>query len=339
MYANPGAVILLDEPDAHLEILRQRHIYHLITEVASERGNQIIAASHSEVLLNEAADKDLVIAFVGNPHRIGDGQSQVRKALAEIGFDQYYQAEQTGWVLYLEGSTDLAILRFIAKRLERDGAVRTLERPFVHYVGNSPSEAAKHFHGLREALPSLQGVALFDRLEREARDSPPLQNLVWERREIENYLCTEATLEAFADASAAETQSTPLFTHAETERRLTAMREAITEVSEALQTLRKGSPWDADVKVSDEFLTPLFETYFAKLDIPNLMAKKNFYELAEYVPDDEIDPEIGEKLDAIVRVAKSATPEAILSHQVVAPPKGLRRRALGPRRRCWCRRR
>lgn len=38
------------------------------------------------------------------------------------------------------------------------------------------------------------------------------------------------------------------------------------------------------------------------------MAKRNFYVLAEHVPDDEIDPEIGDKLDAIVRVAESATP-------------------------------
>ena len=310
MYANPGAVILLDEPDAHLEILRQRQIYRLITEVASERGNQIIAASHSEVLLNEAADKDLVIAFVGEPHRIGDGRSQLRKALAEIGFDQYYQAEQTGWVLYLEGSTDLAVLQAFAKRLGKDDADQVLERPFVHYVGNQPSAAARHFHGLREARPALRGVALFDRLEGGAPAAHPLRNLAWQKREIENYLCTEATLEAYAQASAADTQSPPLFTHAETERRLTAMRAAIAEIGEAMQKLRKGSPWDSDVKVSDEFLTPLFETYFAKLHLPNLMAKKNFYELADYVPDDEIDPEIGEKLDAIVRVAASTAPEA-----------------------------
>ena len=55
MYANPGAVLLLDEPDAHLEILRQRQIYRLLTEAATGSGSQIIAASHSEVLLNEAA--------------------------------------------------------------------------------------------------------------------------------------------------------------------------------------------------------------------------------------------------------------------------------------------
>ena len=88
-------MILLDEPDAHLEILRQRQIYNLITEVAATQGGQIIAASHSEVVLNEAADKHMVIAFVGKPHRIDDRGSQLLKSLEDIGWDQYYQAEQT----------------------------------------------------------------------------------------------------------------------------------------------------------------------------------------------------------------------------------------------------
>ena len=308
MYANPGAVILLDEPDAHLEILRQREIYHLLTEVASDTGSQIIAASHSEVLLNEAAGKHLVIAFVGKPHRIGGGRSQVRKALAEIGYDQYYQAEQTGWVLYLEGSTDLAILQAFAKRLGKHAAAQVLERPFVHYVGNQPRAARSHFHGIREALPDLRGVALFDRLNRKIQSDPSLEHLVWKRREIENYLCTKRTLEAYACASGAASGPGPLFASAEANKRLAAMGEVIDEVGKAFETLRKESPWGNDVKASDDFLTPLFETYFAKIDIPNLMTKTNFYVLADHVPEDEIDPEIGEKLDAITRVAKSATP-------------------------------
>ena len=308
MHANPGAVILLDEPDAHLEILRQRQIYGLIAEVASDSGNQIIAASHSEVLLNEAADKDLVIAFVGKPHRIGGRGSQVFKALAEIGFDQYYQAEQTGWVLYLEGSTDLAILQAFAKRLGMRAAAQALEQPFVHYVGNQPPAAARHFHGLREAIPNLKGVALFDRLDREVPSDPSLEHLVWKRREIENYLCTKPTLEAYARASAAESEPKPLFTDAEVVKRSTAMDESIKEVSTALETLGKELPWSNDLKTSDEFLAPLFKKYFAKIGIPNLMNKKNFHELANHVPKDEIDSEIGEKLEAIVRVAKSAAP-------------------------------
>ena len=86
------------------------------------------------------------------------------------------------------------------------------------------------------------------------------------------------------------------------------MGEAIAEVGEALETLDKGSPWSDDVKASDEFLTPLFKAYFEKIGIPNLMHKKNFHVLVDHVPEDEIDPEIGEKLDAIARVAASAAP-------------------------------
>ena len=306
MYANPGAVLLLDEPDAHLEILRQRQIYRLLTEVAGESGSQIIAASHSEVLLNEAAGRDLVVAFVGKPHRIDDRGSQVQKALREIGFEQYYQAEQTGWVLYLEGSTDLSILQAFARRLGHEGAVRALERPYVKYAGNQPRAVQDHFHGLKEALPELRGVALFGRLEPDPPDLSPVECLTWKRREIESYLCSRATLEAYASAAAEKAAPGPLFEEAEADKRLAAMHEAIAEIESALKTLGKGSPWDPDIKARDDFLVPLFETYFEKLGLPNLTAKKNFYELAEHVPRSEIDPEIVEKLDAVARVAESA---------------------------------
>lgn len=135
LYANPGSVLLLDEPDAHLEILRQRQIYSLISDTARKTGSQVIAASHSEILLNEAADKDVVVAFVGKPHRIDDRGSQVLKSLKEIGFDQYYQAELRGFVLYLEGATDLAILRSLAVRAKHPVA-EILDVAFVHYVLN-----------------------------------------------------------------------------------------------------------------------------------------------------------------------------------------------------------
>ncbi len=308
MHANPGAVILLDEPDAHLEILRQREIYRVLSEVASEHGNQIVAASHSEVLLNEAAGRDLVIAFVGSPHPLGRGNSEVRKALAEIGFDQYLQAEQKGWVLYLEGSTDLAVLQAFARRLGRTDICKALERPFVRYVGNQPLSAARHFHGLKEAVADLKGVALFDRLDRALPDDPVLVYLAWNKREIGNYLCTRSTLDAYARNSALAAEPAPLFAPAEVDRRLDAMSRAIDTVGDAMQVLGQGSPWDGDVKVSDLFLGPLFSAYFAALGVPNLMDKRNFHVLAGYVPEEEMDPEIGEKFDAIARVAASARP-------------------------------
>ena len=309
LYANPGAVLLLDEPDAHLEILRQREIYQLITTVASDNGSQIIAASHSEVLLSEAGQRDMVVSFVGSPRRMDSRSSQVLKSLRDIRFDDYYQAEQTGWVLFLEGSTDLAILQAFARKLDHRPAMYALERPYVHYVGNQPAAAQNHYHGLKEALPDLKAAALFDRLESgELRDGH-VRFLSWKRREIENYLCSQRTLEAYVRASVDEDfRSQPLFTASELDRRLSAMREAIGEVRTAMETLGRGSPWSEDAKVSDDFLTPLFQRYFQKLGLPNLLNKRDFYGLADHVPEDELDREIAEKLDAIAQTAAEAKP-------------------------------
>ena len=308
IYANPGAVLLLDEPDAHLEILRQQQIYQLITQSAAASGTQIIAASHSEVLLNEAAGRDMVIAFVGAPHRLDGRGSQVLKSLRDIGFEHYYQAEQTGWVLYLEGSTDLAVLLAFAARLGHTEALAALNRPFVHYVGNEVAAVRNHFYGLREALPELQCVALFDRLPAGPPTDDRIEYLTWNRREIESYFCSRATLAAYAKATAEADAAGPLLAIEEVNRRQQAMDEAIQEVAAALETLGSPSPWGHDAKVSDDFLTPLFRAYFRKLELPNLLNKKDFYELAEYVPEEELDAEIGEKLDAIVRVAWRAVP-------------------------------
>lgn len=306
LYSHPNSLLLLDEPDAHLEVLRQRQIYHLLTDVAAKQGCQLIAASHSEVVLNEAADRDVVIAFVGKPHRIDDRKSQVLKALTDIGFDQYYQAEQTGWVLYLEGSSDLAVLRAFANRLGH-AAAPLLERPFVHYVkGNLPQRARDHFYGLLEAKKDLIGIALFDRIEKELKSDTPLREMAWRRREIENYLCVEDALLSYARQEEGEDD---LFARAEGARREAAMREAIDEISKALKTL-KNSPWSPDIKASDEVLQHLFDNYFTKLGLENLMRKSDYHALASLVPPTAIDPEVAEKLDAIVSVAKMARPAA-----------------------------
>lgn len=88
LYSNPKTVLLLDEPDAHLETLRQRQIYQTLIEVSKETGSQIIIASHSEIIMREAADRDLVIAFLGkNPHSINGRYRQLSKSLSDIPFD------------------------------------------------------------------------------------------------------------------------------------------------------------------------------------------------------------------------------------------------------------
>jgi ABC-type lipoprotein export system ATPase subunit len=302
LYANPKTVLLLDEPDAHLEVLRQRQIYQLLTDVAARQGSQIIAASHSEVVLNEAANRDIVIAFVGPPRRIDDRGQQVLKALTDIGFDQYYEAELKGWALYLEGSTDLAILQAFAQTLQHPAA-RVLERPFVHYLTtNLPNRAREHFFGIQEAKPDLVGFALFDRLDKPLAMGTPLTETMWEKREIENYLCMESVLLAYARHN----QTDDLFGGAEALRRVQTMCDCIQELTVALRTLGRPDPWSADLKASDDFLNPLFDLFFQKIGLPNILRKTDYHALARLVPKDKIDQEVVTKLDGILAVAQKA---------------------------------
>lgn len=304
LYANPGAVLLLDEPDAHLEILRQRQTYNLLIEVAQQQGSQIIAASHSEIVLNEAAERDVVIAFVGKPHRVDGPTSQVLKALRDIGFDQYYQAEERGWVLYVENSTDLAILQALSRVLGHE-TQQVLARPFVKYVGtNLPQRARDHFHGLREAKPDFVGIAIFDRLDKDLQSGKGLTETMWRRREIENYFCTKRVLLSFARHGLGN----DLFGYTEGARREEVMLDAIKTVEGALQVFGKPDPWSPDLKVTDDFLDPVFKHYFQALGLPLQLRKSDYHVLASLVEKDELDPEVAEKLDAIVAVARTARP-------------------------------
>ena len=291
---NPGKVLLLDEPDAHLEILRQREIYTVLTDAAAETGAQIIAASHSEIVLNEAAQRDSVVAFIGPPHRLdaGDRGSQLVKALREIGFDQYYLAEDRKVVLYLEGATDLRVLQAFAKRLSHPVQAR-LSQPFVKYVGNQPAQAADHFNGLREAVPSLRCFALFDRLDRGLPPGFGLGCHMWQRREIENYLCSEASLTRFA----APPEGSDLFAGDQ----VRAMRETLEEVSGALRVLGH-DPWGPDTKASDEVLRPIFRGYYNRLGRRNEMDKADYHELAGFLEPNEVDPEVRMVLDRLEAV-------------------------------------
>ncbi len=300
MVTHPGAVLLLDEPDAHLETIRQRQIYQTLTELASEHDSQIIAASHSEVILNEAAGRDMVIAFLGSPHRIDDRGSQLMKSLRSIGFEQYSQAEQAGWVLYLEGSTDLAILQAFAEKLDHP-AQNILKRPYVHYVENQPRKAREHFYGLREAKTDLVGFCLFDRIESDLQTNPEFREYQWKRREIENYIVYQK--EILIDWAQAEAER-----RGQASQLVSMMEEAIDEIEKALETLGRSSPWSPDSKVSDEFLDPLFESFFKKLGLENLMRKTNYHTLVRYVPADQIDSEVSQVLDGILEIANQAKP-------------------------------
>lgn len=202
LYSAPKQVVLLDEPDAHLEVIRQREIFELLKNVTAELGSQLIVASHSEVVLNEAAGSDTVVAVINNQTRQLNDPSQrryLKAALAEIGWEKYYLATLRGHVLYLEGSTDWQMLLALARRLDHP-VQSLLSEANVQYVSlNKPLVAFGNFQALKANLPELRGLALFDRIENDIAPNAPMPVLQWERREIENYFATPAVLRRYAE--------------------------------------------------------------------------------------------------------------------------------------------
>ena len=258
------------------------------------------------MILNEAADRDVVIAFLGKPHRINDEDrgSQLLKSLRDFGFEQYYQAQQRGWVLYLEGSTDLPILQAFAERLKHP-VQEKLKAPYVHYVGNQPGKAREHFYGMQEAKKDLVGFCLFDHISDKLHTHPELIEYAWDQREIENYIISsKQVLIDRARDEAAEHAGGIL----SSEDCVSIMEERITEIEKARETLGQESPWSPNTKVSTDFLDPLFASFFKKLELPNLMQKTNYHTLVRYVKSDQIDPEVVDVLDAILEVANRAKP-------------------------------
>ena len=249
-----------------------------------------------------------MIAFVGKPHRIDTrAKSQVKKALESIRIADYYLAEQKGWMLYLEGSTDLAILRRLASRLDHPAKAILEGSVPVNYLGsNQPQEARSHFQGLREAKPDLVGLAVFDRLERELHTGSALTEEMWSRREIENYLVTPESLTGFVNLGLSEDD---LLDQVERQNRTEIMQSCIAELVQALRVARRPDPWGPDIKVTDDFLDPLFENYYQRLGTPQQTYKRDYHGLADALPLEQIDPEVIRMLDAIVEVAQSAKPQ------------------------------
>lgn len=299
----PGSVVLIDEPDAHLEILRQRQIYGELTDTVRRLHSQLIIATHSEVVLNEAA-RDKIVAFVGKPHVMRQSD-QVRKALALLGFEQFLQAETKGWVLYLEGSTDLEALRALAQVTNHEAA-GVLEDPFVCYVSNQAGKAREHFFGLAEAYPRLIGAAVFDNTpDVTVQAHAQLKEIKWTRRELENYFCQPFLLRRWVEQGAL---TADLFKRAEIEQNRKAMEEAITENTAPVALKDSDHSFWQKNKVSDEYLPAVFGAFFKKLGLPNSMNKSDYCQLARLLKTEEVSPEVKEVLDLILKTSQQATP-------------------------------
>jgi predicted ATPase len=295
LYSGKNSILLLDEPDAHLEVLRQKEVYQFLSKNAGQSESQIILATHSETVLDEAAQTGQVIAFVGKPHDLVKN-TELRKALNLIGYTDYVLAERFKKVVYLEGSTDLSLLKTFAEVLDHPVRSR-LDRLFVKYLSNNrPDDTYAHFFGLREAFPELQGWALYDRIEKPINQKPGIQETMWNRREFENYLDVPAVLYRWAE------QHNP---HMALFQPKEAMQIAIQKTIAPAHLEDPADTWWHTEKMSDSILAPVFSRYFKELGLPVAINKGDYYQLAALMLPREVDQEIVLNLDSLQQFLES----------------------------------
>ena len=221
LYLHKGSVLLIDEPDAHLEILRQQQVYVLLRDIAHRNGCQVVMVTHSEVVLREALDTNLTLILGGQAENLAT-KTNITNALKHFGAEHYVKARETGHVFYVEGSTDVDMLRAFADKLEHPvmealddgarlnvyylqdnfpGSERSPDEELERVEGGYGMSATEHYHALRSMIPDLKGLVIRDSDGKQPREGnqAALETKVWKRYEPENYFITPELLLAWAD--------------------------------------------------------------------------------------------------------------------------------------------
>jgi hypothetical protein len=314
-----ATLFLLDEPEAHLESIRQQDLYRLLTQRAEALDIQIVMASHSEQFMEEAIQFDrppkspqqLLAAIAGEVRPLVSQQQQklAKQAICDIPIVDYYDTQRRGLWLYVEDKSDVDLLRAWAKVLNHAQALKLFEtiKPAAnhHYLKtNKPAGAFRHFQGLQFLFPSVRGVVLTDRDDRIPAVDDPIPHLMWPRREIENYLLVWPAIErAFfteANRNGVWQENNPGELFAQT--RAKELHDLMTSdflVSAALQNANH--PDLLNKKASDDILVPFFRKAFEKYGIYNSLPKDEFHRIAEQMLPAEVHPDVRTMLDKIVK--------------------------------------
>ncbi len=330
LYSHKGSVLLIDEPDAHLEILRQQQVYGLLRDIAHRNGCQVVMVTHSEIVLREALDQNLTLILGGQSENLAK-KADIMNALRHFGAEHYVRARETGHVLYLEGSTDMDMLRAFADRLKHpvmaalnDGArlnvyylqdnypdaETSADRELERVEGGFGMSAERHFQALKSMIPHLRGLEIRDNdgKRRTGVERDGLQQLVWKRYEPENYFITPELLIAYVES---QLSSEDLFVrHLEEIMNHLILQQIFDGERTDFENYRKADVctrktlWRAQTQTKK--LSAFAEAFFERLAEATggrvLIRKGGFHELIAYCDPAELNGEVIQKLDALKRL-------------------------------------
>lgn len=324
---------MIDEPDAHLEILRQKQVFVILKDVSEETRCQIVIATHSEVILDEAIDTNLTSIVNGMSANLST-QSDIKTTLKNLGVEHYYNAQVARRLLIVEGSTDVEMLRAFAKKVNHP-VKDILEGPiFTFYTQNvNPKETSgdriermaiegldfrKYAMTLKHLVPDLRVIAVLDSDGNKKRADEVLNDdfkiVRWQKYELENYFITPERLSEFIKQLVGG-QEGELFAVSEqcAEDIANAIDKALSEYvfdgdmtkvheyHEASVTIK--NKLLSDVKASG-FAETVFEEFARLRGSPVLLNKGSYCMMISLLAPDDVPAEVLEKLDVIYEMLK-----------------------------------
>lgn len=210
--AHKNAILLFDEPDAHLHILLQDRIFETLGRFARESDSTLIMATHSEGIINAANPRQLCVLGGGQPQTIADGgeRAALIRSLGVLDNADIMNAQSEPGVLYVEGHTDISILRAWAEVLQHR-LLGFLQSPFwkptvyeTRHQGKG-IKSKEHFEALQLTQDNARGFELRDGDGAEHTPRITTQDSLargfWRRYEIESYLIHPDALVRFAQTA------------------------------------------------------------------------------------------------------------------------------------------
>jgi predicted ATPase len=290
-YARPSSLLLLDEPDAHLHVILQKQIYDMLRSIAAKRDCQLVIATHSEVLI-DGTSPDRIMSFYKSPHRLVEDteRDQVREALKRLTAMDLLLAEDTNGILYIEGEDDFNLLKSWAKVLKHRLYEKWFARvPFRHCnKGSNPKEARTHFFALRAIKPTMKGYLLLDGDNRNKPDHEVgADGLIvgrWHRYESESYLVHPTAIVRFLNSRAGDLFASKAHDYFKDELPAAVLRDPLGDHDYLNRT-----------PASKTLLPDAFKA------AQDTVSKDEYYLIAEQMTEEEIAPEIKQKLDDIAK--------------------------------------
>jgi hypothetical protein len=192
LYGYHPSTILLDEPDARLHVNLQREILDYFKNKAQERGVQFLIATHAEEFVRGVSSQQIVSLLAQKPNRVPSTPA-ILNAMADLSNMEVTRLRESSVIVYVEGESDERILRAWSTKVGAEDWM--LKLVFHTMAGGSKKDmresADRHFEALRQVLPHVRRVMVFDfDTERTAFHPEPNNPALfeWSRKNIENYL-------------------------------------------------------------------------------------------------------------------------------------------------------